>query len=88
MQLAVISLDGQVTIPAEIMQELGIEKGDKVCFLKKDGEWIIKPSFQDSLKAIQNIMKTEKSDLHTEDDVIEWMKEVRKEFVEESYNLK
>lgn len=42
MDLARVSSNGQVVIPAEIRKKLKLESGDKVLFIEKKGEIIIK----------------------------------------------
>ena len=40
---------GQITIPVEIRKFLGISKGDRIIFERKDGEIIIKKAQEKSL---------------------------------------
>ncbi len=40
----VITRKGQVTIPVEIRRALGLKRGDKVAFIKVDGEVRLAPS--------------------------------------------
>lgn len=42
MDLARMSSNGQVVIPVEIRKKLELESGDKVLFIEKNGEIIIK----------------------------------------------
>ena len=85
MQTAVVSANGQIVIPNEIVQKLGISIGDTVCVYKKDDGLIIKPTQLNPFKTMQEFMKGEadKVGLKSEDDVMEWMSEVRKEFIDE-----
>ena len=42
MNLAKLSANGQVTIPAEIRKKLNLKKGDKILFIERsDGEVVI-----------------------------------------------
>lgn len=43
MSLATVSSKGQITLPVKIRQRLGIRSKDKVQFLVRDNEIIIKP---------------------------------------------
>ena len=43
MSLATVSSKGQITLPAKIRMKLGIRSKDKVQFLVRDNEIIIKP---------------------------------------------
>ena len=55
MNLAKISSNGQITVPAEIRQLLGLKAGDKILFLQKpNGEITINNA---SAKAIINAQK-------------------------------
>lgn len=42
MDLARMSSNGQVVIPVEIRRKLSLEAGDKVLFIEKNGEILIK----------------------------------------------
>jgi len=90
MQNIRVNDSGQITIPPAITEELGIEKGEEFKILKRDNYYIMMPSSLDPLKVLQTIMEGEakKVGWESEDDVIEYMKEVRKEFVAERYNIK
>ena len=41
MEIAKITSKGQITIPADIRKELGLNTGDKVAFLKYENKYII-----------------------------------------------
>lgn len=43
-----ITSKGQVTIPKAVRDELGLRKGDKVTFVKKDGEFRLKKVVDES----------------------------------------
>ena len=56
MNLARISINGQITVPAEVRRQLKLNAGDKVIFMNnKDGEIIVKninaPVITEALKA-------------------------------------
>ena len=54
MTTATITSKGQVTIPAEVRQRLGIESGDRIEFVEIEGGYAIKPAIDDvrSLKGL------------------------------------
>lgn len=54
MATATITTKGQVTIPAEVRQRLGIEAGDRIEFVEIEGGYAIKPAIDDvrSLKGL------------------------------------
>ena len=44
MATAAVTSKGQITIPAEVRQDLGLKAGDRVSFIKgENGEYILKP---------------------------------------------
>ncbi len=81
MDLAKVMSKGQVTIPINIRKKLNLKEGDKVVFIEKDGNMIIANSAMIALKKIQESFEGEADRLgiETEDDVVNLVKEVRKE---------
>ena len=41
---SVVTRKGQITVPSEIRQELGIKEGDRVTFALNDGELTLRPT--------------------------------------------
>ena len=87
MELAKITLRGQITIPIEIRKKLGVKDGDKVIFIEQDGRIIIENAAMIALKTAQNAFtgEAERLGLKTEQDVIDLVKEVRSEVWEEKH---
>lgn len=81
MELAKVTSKGQITIPIEIRNLLGLKEGSKVLFFQKGDEVIIKNSAILALEEIQEAFEgeAERLNLETEDDVVELIKEYRKE---------
>ena len=81
MDLAKVMSKGQVTIPINIRKKLNLKEGDKVVFIEKDGNMIIANSAMIALKKIQESFEGEADRLgiETEEDVVNLVKEVRKE---------
>ena len=54
MTTATLTSKGQVTIPADVRQRLGLEAGDRIEFVEIDGGYAIKPAIDDvrSLKGL------------------------------------
>ena len=54
MTTATLTSKGQVTIPADVRQRLGLESGDRIEFVQMDGGYAIKPAIDDvrSLKGL------------------------------------
>ncbi|UTC75243.1 AbrB/MazE/SpoVT family DNA-binding domain-containing protein [Treponema sp. OMZ 792] len=80
MELAKVTSKGQITIPLTIRNLLGLKTGDKVFFKENRGKVYIMNASQISLSNIQAQMQgeAEKAGFQTEDDVITYIKELRK----------
>ena len=80
MELAKVTSKGQITIPLTIRNLLGLKTGDKVFFKENKGKVYITNASQISLSNIQAQMQgeAEKAGFQTEDDVINYIKELRK----------
>lgn len=87
MELAKVTVRGQITIPIEIRKKLNIKDGDKVVFIEENGKIVIENSAMIALKEVQEAFKgeAERLGLKTEQDVVEMVKEVRKEMWEERH---
>ena len=60
MSLATVSSKGQITLPAKIRSEFGIRSKDKIRFLVRDNEIIIKPL--QSFRELRGTVKPRKGD--------------------------
>ena len=80
MELAKLTSKGQITIPLAISNMLGLKTGDKVFFEESRGKVYITNASQITLANIQTQMQgeAEKAGFQTEDDVIAYIKELRK----------
>ena len=80
MELAKVTLKGQITIPLTIRNLLGLKTGDKVYFEESRGKIYITNASQITLSNAQDQMQGEagKVGFQTEDDVIAYIKELRK----------
>lgn len=80
MESAKVTAKGQVTIPKSIRELLEIKEGSKILFIQKGNDVIIKNSAMIALENIQNEFDGEakRLGLETEDDVVEMIKEYRK----------
>lgn len=87
MVLAKVTVRGQITIPIEIRKKLNIKDGDKVVFIEENGKIIIENSAMLALKEVQEAFKgeAEKLGLKNEQDVVDMIKDVRKEMWEERH---
>lgn len=84
MDVAKVTSNGQITIPADIRRRLNIKDGDKVLFLESDEGVLMLNSSMVALKQFQRDMEGEaqKAGLFTEDDVVALCREVRRDLSE------
>ncbi|HHW58266.1 MAG TPA: AbrB/MazE/SpoVT family DNA-binding domain-containing protein [Clostridia bacterium] len=87
MELAKVTTRGQITIPKEIRKKLNLKEGDKVVFIEENGKIVIENSAMFALRQIQNEFKgeAEKAGLKNEQEVVDLVKEIRKEMWEERH---
>jgi AbrB family looped-hinge helix DNA binding protein len=80
MELAKITLRGQITIPVEIRKKLGVKDGDKVVFLEENGRIVMENSVRVALKDVQAAFKGEAARVGLKDDrdVVTMIKELRR----------
>ena len=80
-ELAKITTKGQITIPIHIRKKLNLKKGDKVIFLEENGRVVMENSTKVALYEIQTAFVGEAANagLKTEDDVVDLVKQIRKE---------
>ena len=85
MELAKVMSKGQVTIPVNIRKRLNLKEGDKVIFLEKDGKILIANSAMVALSQVQEEFagEAERLGLKNEQDVVDLVKEVRREIRDE-----
>lgn len=80
MNLAKISANGQITVPAEIRRLLGLKSGDKILFYQKpDGEIVINNASAQALYKAQKAFEgvAEQLGVYNDDDVQSLVDEVR-----------
>jgi len=87
MELAKVTVRGQITIPIEIRKKLKIKDGDKVVFIEENGKIIMENSAMVALREIQEEFRgeAERFGLKNEQDVVDMVKEIRKEMWEERH---
>lgn len=81
MELAKITSKGQITIPVEIRKKLGLKEGDKVLFVEDGDKVIIMNSSLLALREAQEAFagEAEKAGIETEQDVVDMIKDLRRE---------
>jgi AbrB family looped-hinge helix DNA binding protein len=80
MNLAKISANGQITVPAEIRRLLGLKSGDKILFLENsNGEIVINNASSQAIYKAQKAFEgvAEQMGVSNEDDVQALVNEVR-----------
>ena len=82
-----VTSKGQVTIPVEMRRKLGVKSGDKVVFIEEGGRIVIANATMVALKEVQEAFKgdAERLGLHGEEDVVDMVKEIRREMWEERH---
>lgn len=87
MELAKITSKGQITIPIQIRKMLNLKDGDKVVFMIDSGKVIMENPTRLAIKDAQEAFEglAEELGLKSEDDVINLVKEVRKELWEKKH---
>eukprot|EP00825_Cyclidium_porcatum_P013661 TRINITY_DN17232_c0_g1_i1.p5 TRINITY_DN17232_c0_g1~~TRINITY_DN17232_c0_g1_i1.p5 ORF type:complete len:101 (-),score=15.59 TRINITY_DN17232_c0_g1_i1:433-735(-) len=85
MELAKITTKGQITIPIQIRRKLNLKDGDKVVFIEQGGKIVIENSTKVALLEAQEAFKgeAERLGLNTEQDVVNLVKQIRKEVQDE-----
>jgi AbrB family looped-hinge helix DNA binding protein len=85
MDMARVSMKGQVTIPIEIRRKLGLREGDKVVFLEQGENIILLNSNRIAWKELQTSFQgaAEEAGFKSEDDVIDFCRNIRQEMWEE-----
>ncbi len=80
MELAKVTTKGQVTIPKSIREILDLKEGSKILFIQKGKDIVIQNSAMIALEKIQNAFdgEADRLGLETGEDVVEMIKEFRK----------
>lgn len=66
MSASIVSTKGQIVIPARVREELGVEAGSRVEFVKTEEGWLIKPVTL-SITALKGILKKPRKPVSIED---------------------
>lgn len=78
---------GQVTIPKEVRERLGLEKGDLVIFVETEGGVVIKPAEIVMSSALDEIGRALKERGMRIEDLMERGREIRGDLIEEEYDV-
>jgi AbrB family looped-hinge helix DNA binding protein len=76
---AEVMAKGQITLPKDIRQALGVKIGDRVTLISRDNQVLMMNSAVYAMKMLQSSMEgeAEKAGLHTEEDVADLIREMR-----------
>jgi len=80
MELAKVTSQGQITIPADIRKYLSLKGGDKVVLIKENGRVVMANSTMLALKEVQDAFAgvAQNMELKNDDDVVDLVKTHRK----------
>jgi len=87
LQVVRVQEKGQVTIPLEIRQKLGLKKGDLVTFVETEQGIVIKPAEVIVSAALDEIGQALKEEGISLEDLMERGREIRGELIDEVYGL-
>jgi len=78
---AKVTANGQITLPKDIREALGVRTGDTIIFIRQDKQVVMMSSAVYAMKTLQTAMtgEAEKAGLHSENDVAELVTEMRAE---------
>ena len=78
---AKVMAKGQITLPKDIREALGIKTGDRVTLIRQDNQVIMMNSAIYAMKMLQTAMEgeAEKAGLRSDEDVAELVMEMRSE---------
>ena len=84
MELAKITSKGQITIPIQIRKKLNLKEGDKVVFITEGDRVVLENSTKLAINEAREGFEglAEELGLKTEDDLVNLVREVRKELWE------
>jgi AbrB family looped-hinge helix DNA binding protein len=81
---AKVMAKGQITLPKDIREALGVETGDRVTLIRQDDQVIMMNSAVYAMKMLQQAMlgEAEKAGLKSDEDVVDMIMKMRAEETE------
>lgn len=81
MEIAKISSKGQITIPVSVRKKLKLKTGDKIVIFEENGRFYFENSAMLAFKGAEEAFAGEaaKAGFETEEDMQDYMREIRKE---------
>ena len=59
METSIVTVKGQVVVPAKIRRRFGIKKGTKIAFIEQNGKLMIQPLDKNYFESLAGILGTE-----------------------------
>ena len=59
METSIVTVKGQVVVPANIRRKFGIKKGTKIAFIEQNGKLIIQPLDKNYFESLAGILGTD-----------------------------
>ena len=59
METSVVTVKGQIVVPAKIRRKFGIKKGTKVAFIEQNGKLIVQPLDKSYFEGLAGILGTD-----------------------------
>jgi AbrB family looped-hinge helix DNA binding protein len=59
METSVVTVKGQIVVPAKIRRKFGIKKGTKIAFMEQHGKLMIQPLDKNYFESLAGILGTE-----------------------------
>jgi len=87
LKLSKVQKKGQVTIPIEIRESLGIQEGDFVAFIQTEEGVLISPQSIVAMRSLDQIGQALKEQGITLEELIESGRDIRGELIKEKYGL-
>lgn len=83
MEVTKVSSKGQITIPIDVRKKLKLKAGDKVIIFEENGRFYFENSAKLAFKHVEDAFagEAEKAGFKTEEDIQNYMKELRKEIM-------
>ena len=80
MEIAEVTLNGQITIPEGIIEKMSLKRGDKIIFLEENGRFFLENSNSAALSTVQKNMigAAQEAGFNNSDDVEKYIKQLRK----------
>jgi AbrB family looped-hinge helix DNA binding protein len=78
---AKVMAKGQITLPKEIREAIGVQVGDRVMFIQQDEKVILMNAAVYAMKVFQKEMEGEaqKAGIYSDDDVVDIVMQMRRE---------